>query len=62
MVPFGEMVLYKQLHQSGKKKKAMDTKWHTGISLGHERTTSEVLIGTAEGVLKAWLVKWLISS
>ena len=62
VVSFGEKVLYKQLRRSGDKKNVMDIKWHEGIWLGHARATTEVLIGSPSGVVKAWSVKRLAPS
>lgn len=55
VVRFGEKVLLE-------KKNAMDAKPHEGIWLGHARATSEVLIGTRGGVVRAWPVKRLAAS
>jgi hypothetical protein len=57
VVPFGESVLYKQLKRSGEKKNALDVNWHAGLWLGHVGGSSEVLIGTREGVARGWAVK-----
>ena len=62
VVPFGEKVLYKELKRSGDRKDVMDINWHERIWLGHARSTSEVLIGTTDGVIKAWAVKRLAPS
>ena len=57
VIPFGETVMYKRLKGSGEKKKVMENNWLEGLWLGHSRTSNEVLIGTKEGVVKAWAVK-----
>ena len=56
-IPFGEKVWYKKLKESGKSKQAMESLWEEGIWLGHARGTNEVVIGTREGVVKAWAIK-----
>ena len=35
----------------------MESKWSEGVWLGHHRCSSEVLIGTRTGVVKAWTVR-----
>ena len=52
--PFGELVFYKRLDDEGKK---LDTRWEQGLWLGHARGSSEVLIGTDAGVVRAWATK-----
>ena len=51
------MVTCKRLKCSSEKKKIMENTWLEGLWLGHSRTSNEVLIGTKEGVVKAWPVK-----
>ena len=53
VVPFGETVMYKEL---GKKTPSMETSWKTGVWLGHARNSNEVLIGTNDGVVRAYAV------
>jgi hypothetical protein len=57
VVPFGETVMYKKLKQPGQRKNILDRDWEEGLMLGHTRTSTEVLIGTAEGVVRAWAVR-----
>ena len=54
VVPFGEKVWYKKLAKPGSRKNVMNSQWEEGIWLGHMSRTTEVVIGTAEGVVKAW--------
>ena len=54
VIPFGETVMYKKLK---KKKNILDTDWEQGLWLGHARTSTEILIGTSEGVVRAWAVR-----
>ena len=47
---------YKELH--GKKEKhKMESDWKEGLWLGHSRNSNEVLIGTREGVVRAWAIR-----
>ena len=55
VVPFGEHVWYKQL-KVGPNNKA-ETSWQEGIWLGQCQKSNEVLIGTTQGVVRAWAVK-----
>ena len=53
---FGEKVWYKELH--GKKEKhKMESDWKEGLWLGHSRNSNEILIGTREGVVRAWAIR-----
>ena len=58
VIRFGEKVRYKQLKgvDSGG---TMDSSWHEGVWLGHNRNSSEIIIGTPDGVVAAWAVKRL---
>ena len=58
-VPFGEKVMYKKLKESGEKKKVLEDKWDEGVWLGHSRHSPEIMIGTRDGVVRAWAVKRL---
>ena len=53
-VPFGEAVMYKELNKE--RKSSMDTDWQAGVWLGHTRDSNEVLIGTRNGVVRAYAV------
>ena len=55
VIPFGEKVFYRRLGEDDKNK--LDSQWEEGIWLGHARGSNEVLIGTREGVVRAWAVK-----
>ena len=57
-IPFGENVWYKQLKdEDGRGGHRMESDWMEGVWLGHARSTSEAIIDTSEGALKAWAVK-----
>ena len=55
VVPFGEKVHYRKLDDSERKK--LESLWEEGVWLGHTRSSNETLIGTKEGVVRAWAVK-----
>ena len=56
-IPLGECVWYKQLKDDeGRGGHRMESDWMEGVWLGHSRSTSETLIGTKEGVVKAWSI------
>ena len=57
VVPFRERVLFKKLQDSVGRKRALATKWQEGVWLGHNRATAEILIGTRQGIEKAWTVR-----
>ena len=55
VVPFGEKVHYRKLE--GENKNKLESQWEAGIWLGHARGSNEILIGTDQGVVRAWAVK-----
>ena len=55
VLPFGEKVHYRRLAEEGRNK--LDSPWEQGVWLGHARGSNEVLIGTKEGVVRAWATK-----
>ena len=57
VVPIGESVWYKMLKESGEKKAMLESDWEDGVWLGHSRISSEVLVGTKQGVVRAWAIK-----
>ena len=57
VVPFGETVMYKRLEESGRKKNKLESSWEHGVWLGHARGSNESLVGTADGVVRAWAIK-----
>lgn len=57
VVPIGETVLYKAAKTAGDRKRMVGESWREGIWLGHNRGSSDTLIGTPEGVVHAWSVK-----
>ena len=54
---FGEKVWYKELKAKSEKKHNMETDWKEGLWLGHARSSNEILIGTREGVIRAWAIR-----
>ena len=61
-IPFGETVFYRESRTKTEKKQVIEVKWHEGLWLGHVRSNQEVLIGTEDGVVRAWTVRRLIQS
>ena len=56
VVPFGEMVHYRRLSDKEPKNK-LESRWEQGVWLGHARGSNEALIGTKDGVVRAWAIK-----
>ena len=54
---FGEKVWYKELHGKTSEVKKFESLWKEGLWLGHARNSNEVLIGTREGVVRAWAIR-----
>jgi hypothetical protein len=57
VVPFGEAVWYRELRVIKDRKNKYETEWRDGIWLGHSRRSNEHIIGTVEGVVRAYSVK-----
>ena len=60
VVPFGEIVQYRLPEIAVDKPQALEPRWAKGVWLGHARHSSEVLIGTEKGVVKAWAIKRMV--
>ena len=61
-VPIGETVWYKQLGDGNDRKNKAATEWFTGVWLGPNLKSSETLIGTDKGVVRAYTVERLSPS
>ena len=57
VVPFGEFVRYKQLGETPQERKSLESSWFEGVWLGHARGSREALVGTKDGVVRAWTVR-----
>ena len=57
VAPVGERVWYKQIRDTKERKNKLESEEKEGIWLGHARNSNETLIGTAEGVVRAYSVK-----
>lgn len=55
VIPFGEKVHYKKLADD--KRNKLECQWEPGIWLGHARGSNEVLVGTRNGVVRAWAIR-----
>ena len=53
-VPLGEIVSHKQIREHKEAKNKFDPELHEGVWLGHVRMTNETIIGTKEGVVRAY--------
>ena len=56
---FGECVWYRLIRVGESGVDKFDTEWRKGVWLGHTRNSNEHVIGTAEGVLRAYSIKRL---
>jgi len=54
---FAEKVWYKKMRDSKERKDKFESEWEEGIWLGHGRASNEVLIGTLNGVVRAFTVQ-----
>ena len=57
VVPIGELVVYKKLGETAQERKSLESHWFEGVWLGHARGSSEALLGTKDGVVRAWAVR-----
>ena len=57
VVPIGENVWYKEIRVGTGRKNEAETEWYIGIWLGPAASSSETLIGTSAGVLRASAIK-----
>ena len=57
VVAFGETVWYKKIRESKDRKDKFNSEWEEGIWLGHARSSNEAVIGTSEGVVRAYAIR-----
>jgi len=57
VVPFGELARYKKLGETSQERKSLESSWNEGVWLGHARGSSESLVGTKDGVVRAWTIR-----
>ena len=57
VVPFGEFVRYKKLGETSQERKSLESSWFEGVWSGHARGSSEALVGTKDGVVRAWAIR-----
>ena len=56
-VPIGEKVWYNKIRRHKVQEDKLETEWFEGIWLGHNRNSNEILVGTSEGVVKAYAIR-----
>ena len=56
VIPFGETVWYKELRETKERRNQLESEFKEGIWLGHSRNSNEIIIGTPDGVVKAYSV------
>ena len=54
---FGEMVMYKELHPAKTERDKSALGWKRGVYLGGRMRSNESVVGTDQGVIKAFAVK-----
>ena len=57
VVAFGEKVWYKEIRPGKERANKLESEWREGLGLGHSRRSNEAIIGTREGVVRAYAVK-----
>ena len=62
VIPIGETVWYKELGDGNDRKNKAATEWFKGVCLGPSLQSSETLVGTEKGVVRAYSVDRLSPS
>ena len=57
IVAIGEKVWYKKVREGKERKDKFESEWELGIWLGRSRNSNEAIIGTSEGVVRAFAVR-----
>ena len=57
VVCFAEKVWYKELRVGRERREKFHSEWREGLWLGHARTSNEHVIGTSDGVVRAYAIK-----
>ena len=57
VVTFVEKVWYMQILEQKERKDKIESEWHEGLWLGQSRSTNETIVGTAEGVVRAYATR-----
>ena len=57
VVTFGEKVWYKELRSGKERRSKFDSEWREGAWLGHSRNSNEAIVGTRDGVVRAYAIK-----
>ena len=56
-VAYGEKVWFKQIKDSKDTDNKFESDWQEGIWLGHQRSSNETLVGTRDGVVRAYAIR-----
>ena len=56
-IPVVEKVWYKEIRPGKVRANELESEWREGLWLGHSRRSNEAIIGTREGVVRAYAVK-----
>ena len=54
---FGKKVWYKQIREQKERKDKIESEWYKGQWLGQNRSTNQTIVGTAEGVVRAYATR-----
>ena len=57
VVAFGEKVWYREARDTKERKDKFCSEWREGLWLGHARNSNEIIVGTTEGVVRAYAIK-----
>ena len=48
---------YNKLGEPSQERESLESSWFEGVWLGHARGSSEALVGTKDGVVRAWTIR-----
>ena len=57
VVPFGEFVRYKKPGETSQERKSLESSCFEGVWFGHARGSREALVGSKDGVVRAWTIR-----
>ena len=57
VVPFGETVWYRKVRDNKERRNKFLSEWEEGLWLGHTKSSNEAVIGTNEGVVRAYAIR-----
>jgi len=54
---FGESIWFKQVRETKARQNKLESEWQRGVWLGQSRSSNETIVGTRDGVVRAYAIK-----